>query len=89
MAFDVPGLAIFVGAFRTVVEAGPTFCVEGEGPAMVVAGPPRAAADLAYRTRAADPDWYSASGGASCLFLPLWVLELVRFVLGIVYTATA
>ena len=54
---------------------------------MIIAGPLCIAIDVIYRLRQPERRWFHPDKGGSLFFIPLWLLGIFWFVLGIVYTA--
>lgn len=53
---------------------------------MIIAGPVVALADLLYRAKRGERRWLHPHSGGNLFFVPVWVLGVLWFVLGIVYT---
>lgn len=84
--FNYAGLIMCVIGFAAAFGLGALVGESAEGPLMILGGPLIAALDLFYRSQTRDGHWCIPHRGGSLFFLPAWVLGIVWFVLGIVYT---
>lgn len=84
--FNIPGIVIAGIAFGVAFGVGRWMGTTAEGPLMIVAGPLCAVMDAAYRYRRPEGRWFSPGVGGAMFLIPLWILGILWFVLGIVYT---
>jgi hypothetical protein len=83
---NLPGIVICGLAFGIAFGVGYFIGTSEEGPLMIIAGPLCAAMDASLRLRKGERRMFHPHAGGNLFFIPIWLLGIVWFVLGVLYT---
>jgi hypothetical protein len=89
LIFNLRGIVMVAVSLAVGIGVANRAGWQGEGPAMLIAGPLTAALDGGWRVLFARPQsrwWFSSEHGGSLFWLPVWSFGALWLVLGASYT---